>query len=249
MEQRKSTKSVPSKEPYEPTAKEVEALKAQITRREQRLPVPRLEVGTKKAVPEIGVDHPDVALGQLLLMEALGTTSSAFLDGYLSQLVNVGTRGRDVDERDLNFMLAAVAGIEPRDHIEAMLAAQMAAVHNATMTFARRLTVVETLPQQDSAERAFNRLARTFVAQMEALNRHRGKGQQKMTVEHVHVHEGGQAIVGNVETGGTGSAKTKERSHGPAASAGRKAVEHAPRAEMPREDQERHAVPEPGTKR
>ena len=38
-----------------------------------------------------------------------------------------------------------------------------------------------------------------------ALNRHRGKGQQKVTVEHVHVHEGGQAIVGNVESRGVGS--------------------------------------------
>jgi hypothetical protein len=33
-----------------------------------------------------------------------------------------------------------------------------------------------------------------------ALNRHRGKGgQQKVTVEHVHVHAGGQAVVGVVE--------------------------------------------------
>ena len=87
-----------------------------------------------------------------------------------------------------------------------MLAAQMAAVHMATMTFARRLVLVETIPQQDSAERAFNKLARTFAAQVEALNRHRGKGQQKMTVEHVHVYEGGQAIVGNVNrTGGEGA--------------------------------------------
>ena len=37
---------------------------------------------------------------------------------------------------------------------------------------------------------------------LEALNRHRGKGHQKVTVEHVHVHQGGQAIVGSVETGG-----------------------------------------------
>jgi hypothetical protein len=33
------------------------------------------------------------------------------------------------------------------------------------------------------------------------LNRHRGKGQQKVTVEHVHVHSGGQAIVGAVAPG------------------------------------------------
>jgi hypothetical protein len=41
--------------------------------------------------------------------------------------------------------------------------------------------------------------ARTYATLLEALNRHRGKGQQKVTVEHVHVHEGGQAIVGNLE--------------------------------------------------
>jgi hypothetical protein len=38
------------------------------------------------------------------------------------------------------------------------------------MTFARRLNHVETIPQQDSAERALNKLARTFAAQqMSAL--------------------------------------------------------------------------------
>ena len=52
-----------------------------------------------------------------------------------------------------------VKGIEPQDQIEAMLASQMAAVHMATMTFARRLAHCETIPQQDSAERAFNKLA------------------------------------------------------------------------------------------
>ena len=38
-----------------------------------------------------------------------------------------------------------------------------------------------------------NKLSRTFATLLEALNRHRGKGQQKVTVEHVHVHAGGQA--------------------------------------------------------
>jgi hypothetical protein len=47
-----------------------------------------------------------------------------------------------------------------------------------------------------------NKLSRTYAALLDALNRHRGKGQQKVTVEHVHVHEGGQAIVGNVESRG-----------------------------------------------
>ncbi len=83
-----------------------------------------------------------------------------------------------------------------------MLATQMAAVHNATMVFARRLNGVETVPQQDSAARAFNQLARTFAAQVEALKRYRNGGNQNVTVKHVHVHDGGQAVVGNVSAGG-----------------------------------------------
>src|SRR6266567_6590651 len=97
-------------------------------------------------------------------------------------------------------MLSVVKGVEPADQVEAMLAAQMAVVHMATMTFARRLNHVENIPQQDSAERAFNKLARTFATQVEALKRYRTGGEQRVTVEHVHVHSGGQAIVGNVST-------------------------------------------------
>jgi hypothetical protein len=66
------------------------------------------------------------------------------------------------------------------------------------MTFARRLAQVDNIPQQDSAERAFNKLTRTFAAQMSALKEYRSKGERKMTVQHVHVGDGGQAIVGNV---------------------------------------------------
>jgi hypothetical protein len=39
------------------------------------------------------------------------------------------------------------------------------------------MTVVR-IPQQDSAELAFNKLARTFAAQVETLKRYRGGGEQ-----------------------------------------------------------------------
>jgi hypothetical protein len=127
-------------------------------------------------------------------MKALGTTDDAFLNGLVRQLANVGSQGASPDERGINFMLAVVKGIEPRDQVEAMLAAQMAAVHNATMSFARRLAHVDNLPQQDSAQNAFNKLARTFASQVSALKDYRSKGEQKMTVQHVHVADGGQAM-------------------------------------------------------
>ena len=62
-----------------------------------------------------------------------------------------------------------------------MLASQMAAVHMATMTFARRLNHIENIPQQDSAERAFNKLARTFARQVEALKRYRTGGEHRVS--------------------------------------------------------------------
>jgi hypothetical protein len=139
-------------------------------------------------------------------------------------------------------MLAVAKGIEPRDQTEAMLAAQMAAVHMASMTFARRLAHVETIPQQDSASNAFNKLARTFTAQVEALKRYRSGGEQKMTVQHVHVAEGGQAIVGNVNAPAAGVGARKKSEDQPHAQLG-----YAPGIEMPRQiEAERATVPRAG---
>jgi hypothetical protein len=106
-------------------------------------------------------------------------------------------------------MLAVIKDLEPKDQLEAMLAAQMAIVHKQTMRFARKLNDAEYLHQQDSAERGFNKLARTYTMEMDTLKRYRTGGQQKVTVEHVTVNDGGQAIVGNVETGGRGRNKKR----------------------------------------
>ena len=177
-----------------------------------KAPSPRLKVTATGNTPQIGPDHPSDAIGNLLLMEAVGTSSVDFLQGLVSQLVNAGSKGAEPDERGINFMLSVVKGIGPKDQVEAMLAAQMAAVHMASMTFARRLNHVESIAQQDSAERAFTKLTRTFAAQVEALKRYRTGGEQKVTVEHVTVNEGGQAIVGAVHhaPGGGGEGKDEE---------------------------------------
>jgi hypothetical protein len=58
-----------------------------------------------------------------------------------------------------------------------------------------------------------NKLSRTYAVLLEALNRHRGKGQQKVTVEHVHVHQGGQAIVGAVTPGGGNDNRSEGQPH------------------------------------
>ncbi len=194
---------------YEPTPQERAAAGAMLARKKNKRPAPWMKVSNTTAGATLSLDHKDQRLGLTLLMGAAGTTSASFLHGLLGQLANAASQGQQVSEDDLNFMLSVVKGIEPEDEVESMLAAQMAAVHMATMTFARRLAHVDSIPQQDSAERAFNKLARTFAAQVEALKRYRTGGEQKVTVEHVTVNEGGQAVVGNVTHGGRGTSKNR----------------------------------------
>ena len=92
-----------------------------------------------------------------------------------------------------------IKDVKPRDQLEAMLAAQMAVIHKLTMAAGQRLGDVNSMPP-DSALNDVIKLARTFAIQLEALKRYRTGGEQKVTVQHVNVSEGGQAIVGNVTT-------------------------------------------------
>lgn len=104
------------------------------------------------------------------------------------------------DVRAVNGVLSILASIGPENEVEAMLAVQMVAVHFASTQATTRAMHPKTPPAIRNMElKHAGQLMRTYTQQMEALNRNRGKGQQKMTVEHVNVHEGGQAIVGNVE--------------------------------------------------
>ena len=200
MRPQKKPKSDTGKAKYELTARD----KTVLANVAAALGAPRIKVIDGEKGPTVKADHPHELVGYGLLMEALGTVSVDFLNGLLSQLTNAAQS----NEGALNFMLSVVTGIKPKDQLEAMLAAQMAAIHTATMTFARRLTNV-AIEQRDSAERALNKLARTFAMQMEALKRYRTGGEQKVTVQHVSVNEGGQAIVGNVNQAARGTTAEK----------------------------------------
>ncbi|HEX5006292.1 MAG TPA: hypothetical protein VFV70_04220 [Hyphomonadaceae bacterium] len=191
---------------YEPTPQERMAAGRQMDRRTRKPPAPNLKLSGNAKNVALETDHASKPLGLTLLMEAFGTADMAFFNGLMEQLLNATPTNGKPDERALNFMAAMIHGIGPQDETECLLAAQMAAVHMATMTMARRLANVETLPQQDSAAQAFNKLARTFALQMEALKRYRTGGEQRVTVQHVTVNDGGKAIVGAVSQAPGGSA-------------------------------------------
>jgi len=100
-------------------------------------------------------------------------------------------------------IIEALLALEPKDEIEGMLITRLLALHSQYMHFMSRVSNLEqTTAGVDMNINRATKLIRLYNETLEALNRHRRKGQQKITVQHVHVSEGGKAIIGNVAGGG-----------------------------------------------
>jgi|SRR5262245_35453417 len=136
--------------------------------------------------------------------------------------------------RQRHAAVDALIGIAPGDELEGMIAAQLIAAHNAAMECYRRAMIGEQTfeGRRENLSQA-NKLSRTYAALLDALSRHRGKGQQKVTVEHVHVGRSGHRRQRR-EPGGGFASKPKEQPH---------ALAHAPGATMPGADAPRQPVP------
>ena len=140
-------------------------------------------------------------------------------------------------DQQLDATLAALVGIAPKDELEGMMAAQLIAAHNAAMECYRRAILGEqTFEGRRENLTQANKLSRTWATLLESLNRHRGKGQQKVTVEHVHVHAGGQAMVGSIETSRDRDLAKPEELHA-------KQIAHAPEPALRSSDEAQNALP------
>jgi hypothetical protein len=190
----------------------------------------------------IVADDPDDRKGRL---KSIGGSQSDHWNNILAnQAVQaLWVKNSRPEERDkqLSATVAALIGIAPKDELEGMMAAQLIAAHNAAMECYRRAMIGEqTFEGRRENLAQANKLSRSFATLLEALNRHRGKGQQKVTVEHVHVHSGGQAVVGVVAPPGGGDrAKSEDQPHA-------KQIAHASQPAMLCPDAAREPVPVAG---
>lgn len=136
------------------------------------------------------------------LREILGTSNCHAGGAFLQQLIAVV----DPDSKDMprhcNTVAPLLRAISPKDELESMLAVQMIGVHSMAMEMMRRGMQADHTSHVDSCTNRVTKLSRTFLAQLEALNKHRGAAQQKVVVEHVNVSDGGQAIVAGSIGGG-----------------------------------------------
>ncbi|AOL94030.1 SNF2 family N-terminal domain-containing protein [Porphyrobacter sp. LM 6] len=106
------------------------------------------------------------------------------------------------EERDARIVKALdlFESIKPAEGLETMLAMQMVGTHHAAMECLRRAMIPEqTFEGRNANLDQAQRLMALYTQQLAALAKHRGKGQQKITVERVQVAPGGQAVLGNVE--------------------------------------------------
>jgi len=160
------------------------------------------------------VSDPDFPGGTFALLSALtDATGTLHHDAGVALINQVSCIDPNRGAKKLNVIAALMQGIAPRDEIEGMLAAQMVATHNTAMMILRDAGNGKWIDNIEKCTSMATKLLRTFTAQMEALKKYRSKGEQKVIVEHVHVHQGGQAIVGAItQTRGEGVSDEKQGS-------------------------------------
>jgi hypothetical protein len=145
-----------------------------------------------------------------LLKMATGVRTNLAQSHLVNQALNAlwWPSGEPLQDDVILALIEVMAAIKPGDGLEGMLAAQMVATHETAMECLRRAALPkQTFEGRDQNLKHAAKLLGVYERQLAALDKHRGKGRQKVTVKHVHVNEGGQAIVGNV-TRGTGTPET-----------------------------------------
>src|SRR5262245_20194747 len=113
-------------------------------------------------------------------------------------------------------VVSGVMDLKPKDPIEGMLVSQIVVAHEAALDMYRRAWAQP--PEYFEARCRYLQMAdraqRTVAILTERIDRHRGAGQQSITVKHVTVNAD-NAVIGDVNyaPGGGSSAKIKDQPH------------------------------------
>jgi hypothetical protein len=133
------------------------------------------------------------------------TLSDEFVDEMLTRLETALAPGPwDVLEAGtLNAAIALIASVKPQTELEALLAVQIAATGFASLKFLQ----LGQRHLEDAYIEVYGgygtRLLRLQLELIQALDKHRrGRRGNKQTVEvrHVHIHPGGQGVVGIINS-------------------------------------------------
>jgi hypothetical protein len=111
---------------------------------------------------------------------------------------NVNSEKFDL-EKAKSLCAENISALGTQNGLESMLAAQMLSVHQLQQRSMIYANANDSLGLKTYYTNAAIKLANCFVQQANMLAKLRGVGGQKIIVERVDVHHGGQAVVGNIQ--------------------------------------------------
>lgn len=162
-----------------------------------------------------GTDSEKSSLFAAALCNATGASNYTFAFNIYSSCVYAVLGSIKIDKQLIdksNEILNALNSFKPADEFEGMLISRMIALHFQSMTFLRRAMLEDqTSEGTDLNVNRSTKLMRLYNETLETLMRYRRKGEQKVTVQHINVENGGKAIVsGQMMAGGGGELKNRE---------------------------------------
>ena len=141
-----------------------------------------METPAHNKSPKTAVGTHNLALGNHLLGLALHATQ---------------TENKKSPEH-INGLVSLFTESKVSSPLEAMLVSQMASLHANAMRLMATAIENNTVSTANAMFAQANKLMRSFALHVETYEKLKRGGQQRIKVDHVHVHEGGQAIVGNI---------------------------------------------------
>jgi hypothetical protein len=141
---------------------------------------------------------PDLEGHRKRLRQAFGTMSDEFLDMILGKLVEALRPGLydSLEEATLNAALATIDSMRPQTELEALLAVQIVATGHCGLQFLRQSFQGMTKSYIDVYGNHAIKLLRLQNELIQTFERYRRGNKQTVEVRHVHIHSGGQGVVG-----------------------------------------------------
>lgn len=144
-----------------------------------------------------GTEPINSELTAATLSAILGTTNHEYASCLLEQTIAGFFQKPHMNSSKIaNAITGSLLSLNPKDEIEGMLCSRLVVLHNQYMEFiSRTVDPEQTNVNIDLNINRATKLMRLYNETLDALSKHRRKGEQKVTVQHVNISDGGQAIV------------------------------------------------------
>lgn len=164
----------------------------------EKCPIHFKETDGKLDLGKTGIKKPFDAHNAIKHLTSTGEQQLA------CEIINRGVAAMPIGSsaERMNITLQTLADGEPKDTTEARLLLQAQALYSHGMRYLRKGGDSDMLYHAEYFMKNATKLLRLHNETIEALNRYRRGGEQKVIVQHVQISDGGKAIVGQMIAGG-----------------------------------------------